>query len=313
MRVLVTGISSTIGRLLTQALVLRGDEVFGIDQRPSRDLPDGVEVVTGDLRKRAAAELVRHVRPEAIVHMATVTHLFEQSEERYRVNLEGTRALFDYAESAEVPHVVFVGRHTYYGAAADTAFYHHEYEPPVQVGDFPELADLVAADLYASTALWRLPAIATSVLRVPYTLGVSGRGTLGAFLRPVHRTDTSPLRVPLVLGYDPLFQFLHELDLVHALVACLDARPHGVFNVAGPTPLPLSRIITEAGRKPLPLPEGLLRRLLGRFGLPKLSPAALDHLKFSITIDDSRFRAATGYSHVYDGLATLGAYRAAFP
>ena len=62
-------------------------------------------------------------------------------------------------------------------------------------------------------------------------------------------------RVPMVLGFDPLFQFLHEDDMVRAILLTLEKRPRGVYNVAGPQPLPLSRVVREAGRVPVPLPE----------------------------------------------------------
>lgn len=322
-RVMLTGTASNVGRSLAVELLAAGHEVFGIDRRGWDDAPEGLQFEKVDLRKRAAEDFVRRARPQTIVHLATVTHLFEQSEERYRINLAGTRSVFDYASEQGVEHVVFVGRHTYYGAGADAPFFHKEDEPPAQVGHFPELADLVAADLYASTALWRLPKLAVSLVRVCYTLGPSGRGTLAAFLRArtSEKNRSTPEQehgywddvVPLVMGYDPLFQFVHESDLVQALLRCIETRPRGVFNLAGPPPLPLSVIAREAGRRPLPIPEPLLRAMLGRFGLPRLSAGALEHIKYPITIDDSAFRAATGYAPAWGAAETLAEFRATFP
>ena len=94
---------------------------------------------------------------------------------------------------------------------------------------FPELADLVAADLYAGSALWRYPALDTCVLRMCYTLGASVSGTLATFLKAQ--------RVPMVLGFDPLYQFMHERDVVAAIQLTLEKRIRGVFNVAGPSPV----------------------------------------------------------------------------
>src|SRR4029077_15733872 len=109
--------------------------------------------------------------------------------------------------------------------------------------------------------------ITTTVLRVCYTLGPTGHGTLANFLRGK--------RVPTVLGFDPLFQFLHDDDVVQAIVRTLAKRPRGVFNVAGPQPLPLSRVIREAGRSSVPLPEFVLSGMLGHFGLPSLPTGAV--------------------------------------
>lgn len=305
MRVLVPGIAGRLGRMLAERLLERGHDVIGIDRRPFRHAPDGIEVHELDIRKRAAEDVFRRVRPEAVIHMATVTHLVEVSEDRYRINLGGTRAVFAHSVAYGVEHVVFVGRHTYYGAAADSPLFHVEDEPPMGLSSFPQLADLVAADLYAGSALWRYPSFVTSVLRMVYTLGPTGHGTLATFLRGS--------RVPTVLGYDPLFHFMHEEDVVSALVATLDARPRGVFNVAGPQPVPLSVIIRETGRTNVPVPGPLLRAALGRFGLPRLPRGALDHLRYPITVDGSAFAKATNFAHAIDEKTAMYAFRDAFP
>ena len=305
MKVLITGVSSKVGNVVAERLLAGGHEIVGIDRRPWAEAPAGVEMFEVDIRKRAAEEVFRRTRPEAVIHMATVTHLVARSEERYRINLGGTRAVFDYSRAHGVKQVLVVGRHTYYGAAPDSPLYHAEDEPPMAMTTFPELSDLVAADLYAGTALWRSPELCTCVLRICYTLGPTGTGTLSAFLR-------GP-RVPSILGFDPLFQFIHERDVAAALALALEKRLRGVFNVAGPQPVPLSMVIRETGRKSLPIPEILFKALLGRFGLPRLPPGAISHIKYPVVIDGALFRAATGFTYEVDEVQAMHEYRSAFP
>src|SRR3954447_4644373 len=102
--------------MLAEKLLELGHDVIGIDRRPFRDAPPGVEVHELDIRKRAAEDVFRRVRPNAVIHMATIAHLAAHSEDRYRINLGGTRAVFEHLATYGVEHVVFVGRHTYYGA-----------------------------------------------------------------------------------------------------------------------------------------------------------------------------------------------------
>jgi UDP-glucose 4-epimerase len=258
-----------------------------------------------DIRKRAAEDVFRKRRPNVVVHMATVAHFAAEREERYRINLGGTRAVFEHCRAYGVEHAIFVGRHTYYGAGPESPLYHTEDEPPLALSTFPELADLVAADLYAATALWRYPEMTTSVLRMCYTLGPTGHGTLASFLRGA--------RVPTVLGFDPLFQFMHERDVVRAIFLTLEKRLRGVFNVAGPPPVPLSMIVHETGRKVVPLPEFLFTAMLGRFGLPGLAPGAVSHIKYPVVIDARAFQAATGFSHEIDEARAMREFRQAFP
>ncbi len=305
MKIVVPGVAGALARRVAVRLHELGHEVIGIDARPWSDPPPGIELHRVDIRKRAAEDVFRRRRPDAVVHMATMSALSAAGEERHRINLGGTQAVFEHAGTYGVKRILFVGRHTYYGAGPDAPLYHTESEPPQALARYPELSDLVAADLFAATALWRLRGVDTAVLRLVYTLGPTGQGTLASFLRGG--------RVPMVLGYDPLFHFMHEDDVIAALVLALEKRLHGIFNVAGPQPVPLSVVARETGRKTLPLPETVLRLLIGRRGLPKLPPGALEHIKYPIVVDAAAFREATGFQHRHDEVATLHAFGEEFP
>lgn len=305
MRVLLTGIAGKLAQQVARELLAHGHQVTGIDRRPWPECPPGISLVQTDIRKPEAEEAFRRERPEAVIHMATVSHLGLRRDERYRINLGGTQKVFEYCERHAVPQALFVGRHTYYGAVADAALYRGEDEPPMALESFPELADLVAADLFAASALWRFPARITAVLRLVYTLGPSLHGTLAAFL-------AGP-RVPMILGFDPLFQFMHEHDAVRAIIVALESKLRGVYNVAGPQALPLSELIRVTGRAPIRIARVLHPLLLGRLGLPRLSTGAVAHIKYPIVISDQSFRSATGFQPEYGEYDTLAAFRAAAP
>ena len=301
MKVLITGISGTMGRAVARLLEAHEHEVVGIDRRPWPDAPKSIQVFHADTRKRPAEDVFRQFLPEAVIHMATVTHWGASREERYRINLGGTRAIFDHCHAYRVKQALFVGRHTVYGAAPDTPLYRTEEDPPMAVSTFPALADLVAADLYAGSALWRFPEVTTAVLRIVYTLGPSRSGTLMRFLR-------GP-RVATVLGFDPLFQFMHEADAARAIVAGLETRLRGVFNVAGPQPVPLSLLCRVTGRQAVPLPDLLYPRLLGHFGLQKLPAGGAAHVKYPIVVTAELFQKATGFVPELDEVQSMESFR----
>jgi UDP-glucose 4-epimerase len=301
MKVLVTGIAGKMGRLVASELLARGYDVVGVDRRPWNDAPPRIAMREADIRKRSAEDVFRTERPDAVVHMATVTHLTERRGDRYRINLLGTKAVFDFCHRYGIKQAVFVGRHTFYGAAADSPLYHSENEPPLALETFPELADLVAADLFAGSALWRFPEVDTCVLRMCYTLGPGRHGTLAAFLK-------GP-RVPMTLGFDPLFQFMHEDDAAAAIVQALERKLRGVYNVAGPAPVPLSILVRETGSTAWPVPETLYRLVLGRFGLPNLPRGAVNHIKYPVVIDDAEFRRQTAFSHRRSEYETMHEFR----
>lgn len=302
MNVLVTGIASRLGRMVTTELLKREYGVLGVDRRPWPDAPPGVEMFAADIRKRPAEDVFRTRRPDAVIHLATVTHLSRQAEDKHRINLGGTRTVFEHCKAYGVKQALFVGRHTFYGADAESNLYHTEAEPPMAVTTYPELADLVAADLFAGSALWRFPKIDTVVLRLAYLLGPSRAGTLANYLR-------GP-RVPTILGFDPLFQFLHEHDAARAIALALDERLRGVFNVAGPSPIPLSLLIKATGRKNLTVLESMFSRIIGRFGLPSLPRGAINHIKYPVVVDGTAFRQATDFEPNFDEVQTMEAFAA---
>lgn len=305
MKILITGISGKLAQKVAVELCARGHSLTGIDRRPWPECPPGVQLIQTDIRKPEAEEAFRSVRPDAVIHMATVSHLTTRRDERYRINLGGTQKVFEYCETHGVAQALFVGRHTYYGAVPDAALFRTEDEPPMALESFPELTDLVAADLFAASALWRFPERITAVLRMVYTLGPSLHGTLASFL-------AGP-RVPMILGFDPLFQFMHENDAVAAIILALERKLRGVFNVAGPQPLPLSELIRVTERSPTRMASVLHPFLLGRFGLPRLPAGAVAHIKYPIVISDRAFRSATGFQHTHGEYETLAAFLAACP
>ena len=305
MKVLVTGVAGKLGRVVGRELAAAGHEVLGVDRRPWSDCPDAVTMFQADIRKRPAEDVFRKHQPDAVVHMATVTHLTTRSADRFRINLHGTRAMVEYCDRYGVQQMIFCGRHTYYGAQPDSPLYHTEDEPPMGIHNFPELADLVAADLFAGSTLWRYPKINTAVLRICYTLGPNRHGTLAGFLR-------GP-RVPTVMGFDPLFHVMHEHDVARAIVVAIEKNLRGVFNVSGPPPVPLSVMIRETGRSEIPVPEPLMNLSMGRFGLPRLPKGAVDHLKYPIVIDSAAFQKATGFVPKHDEQEAMRDYAAAMP
>lgn len=304
MKILITGISGGLARQLGIQLASGGHEVIGIDRRPWVDPPPHITVINADIRKRPAEDVFREHRPEVVIHMATVTHLSASQEERYRINLGGTQIIFEHCHTYGVKQAIFIGRHTIYGAAPDTPLYRSEAEPPLATATYPALADLVASDLFAGSALWRYPQLDTVVLRLAYTLGPSLRGTLASFLG-----SQRGQRVPTLLGFDPLFQVMHESDAVSAIEAALESRLRGVFNVAGPAPLPLSTLCRRVGRVPVPLPEPIYTLAVKRLKLTPLPLSALSHIKYPVVVEDQPFRSLTGYQPHINQSQLLEAFR----
>jgi len=96
-KVLVTGISGNLGRLLTRHLH-RVANVIGVDRRPFRNKPKDVEMVTVDLRRRAAEQIFRDHRIDAVDRLRPPHLQRRRHEEAHRLLRE--------VWGREVPHPV---------------------------------------------------------------------------------------------------------------------------------------------------------------------------------------------------------------
>src|SRR4029079_6985747 len=56
-----------------------------------------------------------------------------------------------------------------------------------------------------------------------------------------------------LLGFDPLWQFVHEVDAIAAFKLAIDRDFPGAFNIVGEGVLPISKPIKIAGRTALPI------------------------------------------------------------
>lgn len=298
-RIVVTGASGSFGRVAVRWLVSRGYSVTAVDLHDDASRPESVEFHRLDVRKRGFEDVVRRVKPDALVHLAMVRRFGRDAEERHRINFEGTAKVFEVGLRAGLKKMVFVSRATVYGALPDQPQFVTEDHPPAAGRTFPEIQDLVAADLYVSGMLWRHPEVETVLLRPVNVLGPTVRTLLNRYLgRP---------RVFTVLGFDPIQQVIHEEDLGLAFERALAPGVRGVFNVTGPGEVPLHVLIEEAGATAVPLPEPVIALVKGRLGFPEIPRGALEYLKYPCTVDGRRFREATGFEPMRGLVETLRA------
>jgi GDP-4-dehydro-6-deoxy-D-mannose reductase len=105
-RVLITGACGFVGRHLARRLHAAGDEVVGTwwPSPPADPEPlDGVELMEADVEDAGRVrEIVERVRPEAIVHLAALSHVGESWQRPgsyHRVNVAGTENVVRAARS----------------------------------------------------------------------------------------------------------------------------------------------------------------------------------------------------------------------
>jgi len=291
-KVLVTGIAGGQGRLLARRL-REGFEVCGVDRVAWEEAPSGVSVHVVDLRKKQFEDVLRRERPSAVVHLGFVQGFRAGARVRYDANVRGTLNLLRQCVRHKVSRVVVVSGSYVYGASPENPYAMDEFASLAGSRSYPEIRDLVDVDYLASSFLGLEPGLQLSVLRPVNVLGYSAHSMIARYL--------GLSRVPTVMGFDPVMQFIHEEDLAEAIALCLEQGVRGVFNVVGPGSVPLHTAIRETGGRAVPLPEFLMRPIFDRlfkWHAIDVPPGAIDYLKYPVTLDGSRFAAATGFRPV---------------
>jgi UDP-glucose 4-epimerase len=237
-KVLITGISGGQGRLLARRL-LENYEVCGVDRAAWEGHPQEIAVHTVDLRKKRFEDVIRTELPTAVIHMGFIRHFRAGESVRHDVNVRGTKQLLDHCVNHGVQALVVLSSINHgvqallvlsssyvYGAFPENPYYMDEDSPLSASRSYPEIRDLVEVDTLASAFLWRYPHIRTCVLRPVNVLGYYVRSMVSQYLRES--------RIPTVMGFDPMMQFIHEEDLSEAIALALEHGLQGVFNVTGP-------------------------------------------------------------------------------
>lgn len=309
--ILVTGAAGPLARLVAEALVdhpaLDGAELLGADVRP---MPPGTSFpgpfYQAYYTQRKIDDVFRRHRPDVVVHLGRIrgTEL-ESFQRRFTQNVLGTRNLLEQALRHGARRVVVLSTYHVYGAHQHNHVHIGEDEPLRASQIFPELADAVELDHAAAAFLWRHRKVETVVLRPCNIVGPSLNNMISRLLR-------SGRRVPTLLGYDPVMQFLHEADAARAIAeAVAKDRAWGVYNVAGEGVVPWSHAIRLAGAEPLPVPHVLAYPLVGmlarwRLVFPK---HLMDYFRYPTVIDDDAFRADFRFAPALSAVKTLRSVR----
>ncbi|MDT8307611.1 MAG: NAD-dependent epimerase/dehydratase family protein [Anaerolineae bacterium] len=287
--VLVTGVSGYWGSRVAQRLLDEpGFQVIGLDGEAPSEAIAGLDFVHADVRNPLLAELLQSEGVDTVCHLA-----FQESrrlnEAAFDYNVMGTMKVIGAAAESGVRQLVWKSSTLVYGAGPDNTAFLKEDAPLLGNRDDASIHYRHEIEAFLNGYRRQAPEMALTVLRFAHIVGPSAPTRLNRYLR-------QPL-APMLLGFDPLLQVVHEDDVVEALVHAVVTGADGCFNVAAEPPLPLLRIIGLAGKVPVPL----LHPLAYRTRLGRISPLAPDFLRYRCVADLTAMREELGYSPQYSG------------
>jgi UDP-glucose 4-epimerase len=266
------------------------------------------------LDRRAVADLVADA--DVVVHLAFMI-MGSESDSR-RVNVNGSRNVFDAAVSTGVQRLIYASSVAAYGFHADN--------PQPLTEDVPargtnshyysrqkaEVEALLADELHGgSTAAYVFrPCIVAGrdapllIDSLPYTQ-VSER-LPSAVLRLL---DDVPILKPVLPDPGIPFQLVHHDDVASAMRAAVLGRGSpGVYNLAGPGQLTVKLLADELGWYSIPVPElavDAVAQMIARLGFLPAQAQWIAAFREPMIMDTAKARRELRWRPKHDALETL--------
>ena len=319
--VAVTGPTGEIGKSFISALerAPEVERVIGMARRPF-DLGgrgwEKTEYRRGDILDREAVEALV-VEVDVVVHLAFV--IVAGRGESRKINLTGSRNVFEAAASAGVKRLVYTSSVAAYGFHRSLPSLLTEDEPVRGTARHPYSADKAEVEAELHTALEGTttdayvfrPCIVAGP-QAPLLLELVPLLSVGQKLPgPVRwALGKAPSLRPVLPDPGVPFQLVHHDDVAAALCAATIGHGEpGTYNLAGPGELTVSDLAHELGWHSVPAPQlavGVAAEAVAPF-LPFLPAEAawIETVRRPVLMDTSRARRKLHWMPHHDARGTL--------
>lgn len=305
-RVLITGIGSFWGARVAQAL--EGDPdvelIVGLGVDTPKVPLERTEYVRADASYSILSRLVRATQVDTIVHTHLVVDASQLPQrEIHEINVIGTMNLMAAASApaSTVRNLVVKSSTMVYGASSSDPTWFREDTPPHGPPSTRIQQSLDEVEGYVRDFAADNPHVDLALLRFCKVLG-------DELVTPISRALQLPL-VPKIAGFDPRFQFVHEHDVIRAIVFAHRHHLSGVYNVAGDGVMPWSEVVALCGKRTVPISPwgtGLVGRALRPVGID-LPDELLSLLRYGRGVDNQRLKDM-GFEYEHTTAATVKAF-----
>jgi UDP-glucose 4-epimerase len=300
-RVLITGIGGALAQLVGERLAREGFQIVGVDYRP---VPEPIDfppeqIYRANYNKTKIEDIFRRHRPQLVLHLGRVGNLKERMGKRFDLNVIGSQKVMDLCAKYAVERLVVFSTFHIYGAHPHNHIPISESEPLRAGSAFPQIADAIQLDSQAVAWLYQHPEVQTVVLRPCHVVGPAIQNAISRFLRQK--------MIPVILGFDPMMQLVHQDDLVEVIVRTAGDGPSGVYNVTGRGSLPFREVVRLSGARAVPVPSTIAAMTLAaaRLVAPVLPPYLINFLKYPCVISAAAIRRAYDWEPRIDQRAAI--------
>jgi nucleoside-diphosphate-sugar epimerase len=321
--VAVTGPTGDIGVSAVDALEHAPDveRIIGMARRPFEPATHGwtrTEYLQGDILDRDAVDAFV-ADADVVIHLAFI--IMGSRQESARVNLEGTRNVFEATVAAGRPRrLVYTSSVAAYGYHSDNPVPITEDVPP---RGSPEhyYSEQKAACEAALAEITGASSLEVYVLRPCIVAGPKAPALAEAM--PWNRLPDAvrkvfqavPLLKPPFPDPGTPLQLVHHDDVASAIaLAATTSAPPGAYNLAGDGLLSMSDVGNALGARPLRIPRIAMTATSELLARLPFVPSALEWLhagRTSVVMDTGKARSQLGWTPKYSAAETLSELAAA--
>jgi nucleoside-diphosphate-sugar epimerase len=317
--VAVTGPTGDIGRTAVRVLETRPEvgRIIGMARRPFDPAEHGwrrTEYRRGDILDRGSVDdLVAEA--DVVVHLAFI--IFGDHEEAHRVNLEGSRNVFEATAESGATRLVYTSSVAAYGFEGDRGWLTEDMPAAGSEGFYysahkAELERVLAESLAGSDTeayVFRPCVVAGADAPTLVTMLTTGN-RLTAALAPLRKgLERLPLVRPVIPDTGIPLQLVHTDDVAAAIAAAVAGEGEaGVYNLAAPDEITTSDIARELGWTTVPVPKAAISAVAAAIERAPLTPAILEWInafRTPVLMDGSKAARELGIGQWRSGTETL--------
>ncbi|HVR00174.1 MAG TPA: NAD-dependent epimerase/dehydratase family protein [Mycobacterium sp.] len=315
--VAVTGPTGEIGIAAVTALEHEPavDQILGMARRPFDAAAHGWTKTTyrqGDILDREAVDALV-ADADVVVHLAFI--IMGSREESARINLQGTRNVFEATVAAQRPRrLVYTSSVAAYGYHADNPVPLTEDVPPRGSAEH-YYSEQKAACEAALAEITDGSSLEVFILRPCIVSGPNARALADAMpwnklpapIRAV--TNAIPALKPVVPDPGVPLQLVHHDDVASAIALAATApAPPGAYNLAGEGVVTISDVGRALGGRPVRVPAATASAASAALARLPFVPSALEWLhstRTSVVMDTTKAKTQLGWRPIHSSAETL--------
>lgn len=305
-RIAITGAFSFIGSRLIPMLDDddRYSRIVGIDIKSPPFTVNKLSYYNVDLTSPSAeielSKILKEEKVDTVLHLAFISYPVPNIEWVHELESVGTYKLVGACAAAGVGRCFMWSTTMVYGAYPDNPNYLTEEHKIRGCQGFAFVQDKYEAENTLREFASRNEGFRYTILRTATIVGPTVDNIFTSIFLKKY--------IPVVMGYDPLMQFIHEVDVIDAFKLALDRDVEGEFNIVADGVLPISEIMRLGNIVPLPIPYFVYRNFVsflwsGQF--IRYPPAFLNYMRYVWNVDNEKLRRVLGFTPKYTSLEAI--------